>query len=59
MDESLWRIDNYRASLKARRTLLAAETIRQLANLLHGYERWLQTAASFTFALPLRGFGRR
>ena len=42
MDPALWRVDNYRDFLDARRTLLAEETNRRLAELLHGDGRWLQ-----------------
>jgi hypothetical protein len=40
-DPELWRIDNYRAFLEARRELLAAETNIRLAELLHGDTYWL------------------
>ena len=42
MDTALWRVDNYRDFLDARRALLAEETNRRLAELLHGDGRWLQ-----------------
>lgn len=51
-DPTLWRIDNYRDFLEARKTLLAKETNRRLAALLHGDGRWLQESAGGT-AAPL------
>lgn len=44
-DERLWRIENYREFLEARRHLLAAETNRRLADLLHGDTRWIEEPA--------------
>lgn len=41
-EPALWRIDNYRDFLEARKTLLAQEANRRLAGLLHGDGRWLQ-----------------
>ena len=55
MDPVLWRIENYPAFLQARRALLADEANRQLASLLHGDERWLQTAAPVVVSLPALG----
>ena len=49
-DPTLWRIDNYRDFLEARKTLLAEETNRRLAALLHGDGRWLQEPAGGTAA---------
>ncbi len=40
MDRYLWRIDNYRDFLEARKAMLAAEANRRLAELLHGDTRW-------------------
>ena len=42
----LWKIDNYPDFLAERRRLLAAETNRHMANLLHGDTRWLDSAAT-------------
>lgn len=42
MDETLWEIENYRDFLEARKALLAAETNKRLADLLHGDTRWLE-----------------
>ncbi|WP_270934137.1 DUF262 domain-containing protein [Falsiroseomonas oryzae] len=41
-DRALWRIDRYRDFLEARQALLAAETNRRLAELLHGETHWLE-----------------
>lgn len=42
VDPALWKIENYSAFLEARQALLASETNRRLAELLHGDLRWLQ-----------------
>ena len=42
MDPILWKIDNYREFIEVRKILLADETNRRLAELLHGESRWLQ-----------------
>ena len=42
MDPELWRIENYREFLKARRALLAEETNKRLTELLHGDTHWLE-----------------
>ena len=42
MDPALWRIENYGEFLEARRVLLAEETNKRLAELLHGDTHWLQ-----------------
>ncbi len=44
-DPDLWKLKNYREFLDARRILLAAETNRQMAELLHGDLRWLEPAS--------------
>ena len=45
MDPALWKIENYRDFLAARRELLAGEANRRMADLLHGDTRWLDGAA--------------
>lgn len=45
MEKKLWKIENYREFLQARRELLAAETNRRMEELLHGDTRWLQSTA--------------
>ncbi len=44
-DPELWKLENYREFLEARRKLLAAETNRCMEDLLHGDVRWLAWAA--------------
>jgi len=43
-DPELWKIANYREFLAERRRLLAAETNRQMEELLHGDTQWLDGA---------------
>ncbi len=52
IDPSLWKMENYRAFLEARRELLAAETNKRLADLLHGETRWLEGAAKAAEVTP-------
>lgn len=42
MEPKLWRVENYRDFLAARQELLAAETNKRMADLLHGDTRWLE-----------------
>lgn len=42
MDKNLWKIDNYLDFLKARQALLAEETNKRMAELLHGEGQWLE-----------------
>ena len=44
-DPALWKIEHYRDFLEARRELLAAETNRRMAELLHGDLQWLEGVA--------------
>jgi hypothetical protein len=44
-DPLLWKIQNFQAFLDARKALLAAEVNKRMEELLHGDNRWLQTAA--------------
>jgi len=48
-DPALWKIENFRAFLEARKALLAAELNRRMEELLHGDTRWL---AGPTAAVP-------
>lgn len=41
MDRALWKIENFRDFLDARKELLAAEVNRRMEELLHGDTRWL------------------
>jgi hypothetical protein len=43
-DPILWKVENYRDFLEARREMLAAETNRRMEDLLHGDTRWLEGA---------------
>ena len=43
-DPDLWKIENYREFLEARKALLAAELNRRMEELLHGDTRWLAGA---------------
>jgi hypothetical protein len=52
MDRALWRIDRYRDFLEARRALLAEETNRRLAELLHGEAHWLEGRAMLAVVTP-------
>jgi len=40
-DPALWKIQNFREFLEARKALLAAELNKRMENLLHGDTRWL------------------
>ena len=51
-DPALWKIENFRAFLEARKALLAAELNRRMEDLLHGDTRWL---AGATAAVPVVG----
>lgn len=46
MDPELWKVENYRAFLDARKELLAAEVNRRMEDLLHGDMRWLTGSAA-------------
>ncbi len=41
-DPELWKIENYRAFLEARKVLLAEEVNKRMEELLHGETRWLE-----------------
>jgi hypothetical protein len=46
MDKNLWKIENFRGFLEARKKLLAEEMNRRLEELLHGDTRWLDSYAT-------------
>ena len=46
MDRNLWRIENYRSFLEARKELLAEEMNQRLEDLLHGDTHWLDSFAA-------------
>ncbi len=57
-DRSLWRVERYRDFLEARRELLAEETNRRFADLLHDDPKWLAApvpAADEPDLVPLGG----
>lgn len=45
MDKNLWKIENYLEFLEARQHLLAEETNKRMAELLHGEGHWLEGPA--------------
>jgi hypothetical protein len=45
-DRALWKIENFREFLEARKSLLAAEVNRRMEELLHGDTRWLAGPAA-------------
>lgn len=45
-DKEIWKIENYRAFLEARKALLAESANHHLEELLHGDTRWLEETAS-------------
>jgi hypothetical protein len=49
-DPALWKMENFRAFLEARKVLLAAELNRRMEELLHGDTKWL---AGPTAAIPV------
>lgn len=42
MDSKLWKVENFREFLEARKSLLAAEVNKRLVESLHGETRWLE-----------------
>lgn len=57
-DPALWKIQNYREFLEARKALLADELNRRMEELLHGDTRWLSgptTAPVSVVSTPLGG----
>jgi hypothetical protein len=54
-DPNLWKIENFRAFLEARKVLLAEEMNRRMKDLLHGDERWLASVATPKVLPPLHG----
>lgn len=55
-DPVLWKIENFRDFLEARKVLLAEEVNKRMSELLHGETRWLEgTPVSATVASPVVG----
>ncbi|GAB3514362.1 GmrSD restriction endonuclease domain-containing protein [Pseudoxanthomonas daejeonensis] len=46
MDPELWKIENYRDFMEARKILLASELNKRLESLLHGDTKWMSGAAA-------------
>lgn len=55
MDPELWKIENFRAFLEARKVMLAAEVNLRMEELLHGDTRWLSTSAAIPAEAPAAG----
>jgi hypothetical protein len=53
MDPQLWRLENFRDFLEARKQLLAAEMNRRMEELLHGDLHWLSGTAQPVSDVPL------
>jgi len=51
-DPKLWKIENFREFLEARKILLAAEVNRRMEELLHGETRWLVGPATTVPTIP-------
>jgi hypothetical protein len=54
-DTELWKIENYRAFLEARKQLLAQEVNRRMEELLHGDNRWLAGHTAVPAEVESRG----
>jgi len=55
-DPALWKIENFREFLEARKVLLAAEVNKRMEELLHGESRWLEgPSAAIPQAVPVGG----
>jgi hypothetical protein len=55
-DPALWKIANFREFLEARKSLLAEEVNKRMAELLHGETRWLEgSIAAVPAALSVGG----
>jgi hypothetical protein len=52
-DPWLWKIDNFREFLEARKVLLADEVNRRMEDLLHGDTRWLAGPATAVATKPM------
>ncbi len=54
-EPALWKIENYRDFLEARKALLAAEANQRMEELLHGETRWLEGPAAAPSRTTVRG----
>ncbi len=56
MDRALWKMENYRDFMEARKELLAAEANKRMEELLHGETHWLEgTSAKKALTIPVPG----
>lgn len=55
IDPELWKIENFRAFLEARKVMLAAEVNLRMEELLHGDTRWLSVSAAIPVEAPAAG----
>ena len=51
-DPDLWKLENYRDFVEARKELLATELNKRMENLLHGDTRWLEGDVATTVDTP-------
>ena len=56
-DPALWKIENFREFLEARKSLLAAEVNKRMEELLHGETRWLEGPTAAIPAAATAGSG--
>ena len=56
-EPALWKIENFREFLEARKVLLAAELNRRMEDLLHGDTRWLSGPTAAVPAVVATGAG--
>lgn len=56
-DQALWKIEHFEAFLEARKSLLADELNRRMADLLHGEDRWLSGPSAPATALTVMAGG--
>jgi hypothetical protein len=54
-DPELWKVENFRDFLEARKALLASELNRRMEDLLHGETRWLEGAAAIRPTIEVVG----
>lgn len=54
-DPALWKIENFREFLEARKMLLAAEVNRRMEELLHGDMRWLAGPTAAVSVVAMNG----
>lgn len=52
---ALWKVENFRAFLEARKALLAEEVNKRMEGLLHGDTRWMEGPAALPIASTVVG----